>query len=95
MHLTGLLRMAIGRAYIYIILTLTCIISLAYYLPDESAYRDVAEAFIESSQWEVALDSITFTRSGRKTTPLRKLIKKMPGIYIFIVCVCVCVCVYM
>lgn len=43
-------------------------------------YRDVAKAFIESSQWKDALDNVTTTRSGRKTTPFRELIKKMPGI---------------
>lgn len=41
--------------------------------------RDVAEAIINSDQWDKALRNTTYLPNGQPTTPLRKLIKKMPG----------------
>lgn len=42
-------------------------------------FRDIALALIKSKQWKKTLRNTTVNQFGNCTTPLRKLIKKMPG----------------
>ena len=42
--------------------------------------RSIAMAIIQSPKWESALRNTTFTPSKDQTTPLRKLIRKMPKV---------------
>lgn len=44
-----------------------------------SYFRDIALAIIQSKEWKSALRNSTISPLGEITTPLRKLIKKMPG----------------
>lgn len=43
--------------------------------------RDIASCIIQSDQWKSALRNTTVTHSGKVTTPLRKMIRKMPSKY--------------
>ena len=43
--------------------------------------RDVVLAIIMSNQWKSALRNTTRLPNGKDTTPTRRLIKKMPGMY--------------
>lgn len=42
-------------------------------------YRPVAMEIVKSNQWEKALRNVTETPDGGYTTPMRRLISKMPG----------------
>ena len=54
------------------------------------SHRDVAMAIIRSAQWKNALRNTTKDVAlDVETTPLRKLIRKMPG-----VCMHECICVW-
>lgn len=45
-------------------------------------FRDIAMAIIKCPQWAKALRNCTEAAWGGTTTPLRKLIRKMPGVLI-------------
>lgn len=42
-------------------------------------YREVAMAIVKGSKWAAAMRNVTQEQWGGETTPLRKLIRKMPG----------------
>lgn len=42
-------------------------------------FRDIARVIIQSKRWKNALRNASVSALGEVTTPLRKLIKKMPG----------------
>ncbi len=44
-------------------------------------YSEIALAIVKSSQWAHALRNTTDSPFGGTTTPLRKLIRRMPGTY--------------
>ena len=44
-----------------------------------ASYREVVQAIVESAQWREALCNTTYDTKGKPTTPLRQLIKDMPG----------------
>ena len=41
--------------------------------------REVARAIVESIHWKKALSNTTYYSNGKFTTPLRQLIRGMPG----------------
>lgn len=42
-------------------------------------HRAVAMTIIKSDKWDAALKNVTSAKKGEQTTPLRKLIRKMPS----------------
>ncbi len=56
---------------------MTCKLIIEYY------YRDVVSAIVESSKWKSAFLHERETTFGPRTTPMRTLIRKFPGITLF------------
>ena len=48
-------------------------------LPHPFFHRDVALTIVQSENWELALKNKILGEDGRATTPLRKLIQRLPG----------------
>ena len=44
-------------------------------------FSNIALAIVESDQWKSALRNTASLANGRKTTPTRRLIYRMPGTY--------------
>jgi hypothetical protein len=52
---------------------------LIYLILHCDLFSNVAEAIINSKEWELALSNHITMENGRETTPFRKLIERMPG----------------
>ena len=52
---------------------------LIFFFTLRSCHRDVALAIIQDENWELALKNKILGEDGRATTPMRKLIVRLPG----------------